>query len=88
MVDTISKINHRFRAYKATLAFIKTGRKLFDKDTQVDVYSRAAQTSALRALINRSANLLVQKSKPVISQESVDVQYQQHISSFVFLFLA
>lgn len=46
MVDTISKINHWFRAYTATLAFIKMGRKLFDKDTQVDVYIGAAQTSA------------------------------------------
>lgn len=31
--DTTSKINLWFTADAATLAFVKTGRKLFDKDT-------------------------------------------------------
>lgn len=45
--DATSKINLWFTADAATLAFVKTGRKLFDKDTQVDVHGAAAQSSAL-----------------------------------------
>lgn len=85
MVDTISKINHWFRAYTATLTFIKIGRKLFDKDTQVDVYSSAAQTSALRALINRSANLL--QNYKTSNLTGVD-RYAVSTAYFVFLFFA
>lgn len=46
MADTTSKINLWFTAHAATLAFVKMGRKLFDKDTQVHVHSAAAQSSA------------------------------------------
>lgn len=64
-VDTISKINLWFTAHGATLAFVKMGRKSFDKDTQVDIYTTTAQPSASGALINRLPKLLIHKSAPL-----------------------